>query len=110
VIVTIYHNRHDPHPGHIPFYSEVCEECWFERAYEYEIRPEGSDPRGRTLETIWRQNNHVDGTEVVANIIPPVRSLSVGDVVGLDGSYYAVARIGFVEAGLSDLTLPPLQA
>lgn len=45
------------------------------------------------LERVYRIHNAVDGTE--RNVALNVRSLSLGDVVEVDGKRYAVAMFGF---------------
>lgn len=47
------------------------------------------------LDAIWRQNNAVDGTEV--NVQNEARSLSVGDVVGINGVLWLVESLGWTE-------------
>jgi hypothetical protein len=62
------------------------------RQYEYDIPPEvvheaitgsenGGLPAERLLSHIWRQFNHVDGTEHITTANIQDRSMSVGDLV-----------------------------
>lgn len=64
-----------------------------ELAYTYDIPDGGELP---DLESIWRANNRVDGSPV--EVVPDShRSLSVGDVVQVAETSWAVDRVGFEE-------------
>jgi hypothetical protein len=54
---------------------------------------EGQATDEEILELIFRDQNAVDGSE--RNVMMRNRSLSVGDVVDLDGRAYAVDQVGF---------------
>lgn len=49
------------------------------------------------LDTIFRQCNHVDGTEWAAHCGLKLRSLSCGDVVCVDGRYFICESFGWYE-------------
>ena len=56
--------------------------------YTYE-----ADPADTDLNIVFRQNNAVDGTEI--NVKAGFRSLSVGDIIAIDGAWNAVRPVGF---------------
>jgi hypothetical protein len=48
-----------------------------------------------TLDFVFRQCNHVDGTEWIAN--KRLRSMSVEDEVSIDGNTFICANVGWVK-------------
>lgn len=62
------------------------------KTFEYEVDAISVD---EALETIFRRWNAVDGTE--ENIKHRVRSLSVNDMVKLEGEYYIVDQYGWIK-------------
>lgn len=60
-------------------------------------RPETQESDLAILEEVYRQFNHVDGSEFVAFVEPPVRSLSVGDVVAIEGVHFVCVAFGWVK-------------
>ena len=95
--VTIYH-RNDRDRFMEASYGSPT----YEWAYAYETDNWG-------LETIWRANNHVDGSPV--EVLPNIsRSLSVGDVVEIvpvvgKATYHSVDSFGFSEINGNSMTI-----
>ena len=60
-----------------------------------------SQPTKEILNYVWRQTNHVDNTEWIAN--KPYRSSMVGDLFVLNGEAHVVASTGFVKLPNNDI-------
>ena len=73
--------------------SFAPDEFALREAYEYENTHSLLDIPLR-LEDAWRENNRVDGSDI-EKVPDGIRSLSVGDVVIIGESAWAVAGIGF---------------
>ena len=81
-------------------FFDFCRKCITRVAYTYD-RPETATVE-QVLETVYRENNAVDGSE--ENVKRQKRSLSVGDVVIVNGrSAHKVASMGFEEVDLTDV-------
>lgn len=50
----------------------------------------------KSLDEVWRQMNHVDGTEKIAKM-HCLRSMSVGDIIVSDDKAFIVDAVGFKE-------------
>jgi hypothetical protein len=66
--------------------------------YCINVPDDGSKTIAHKLSIAWRQTNHVDETEVIKNL--PVRSSSVGDIIGIDGRHFIINNTGFIEVSI----------
>jgi len=64
--------------------------------YRYEHQ-ENPPSHPAILEEVYRQFNHVDGEEFIAHVKPPIRSLSMGDMVRIDDQHYVCASVGWTK-------------
>lgn len=89
--VSIFHNQTY---GHRFWQYEPGDDL--ELAYDYQRYPREDD--SNLLEDIFRENNAVEGWEYPVKF--QKRSLSSGDVVGIDGKYWACEPAGWKEVQL----------
>jgi hypothetical protein len=99
--VTIYHGYDGSGRMVFPYDNGARPDIAVE-AYTYEMSDLLNNDPNEILEVVWRYNNVVDGTE--APVIFGTRSLSIGDIVGLDETLYLVEGTGWTEIN----ELPPL--
>lgn len=70
--------------------------CAFETKIIYGMPYEDLGSPLKNLEYVFRQGNRVDGTEYIAKRNLSVRSISVGDIVILEGEYFICDSCGWV--------------
>jgi hypothetical protein len=83
--VVIYHNKNE----RSSFFNGYTEGDALVMKYEGDVDLEGG--RDKQLETVFYLNQHLDHHSPWYT----GRSLSVGDIIVLDGETYAIERVGF---------------